>query len=91
MAQVSQQAAVKDAPRLGIMDRIDIIKNKRSFPLVFPLPRASFSFPTPPCPDELSGRIRCSCSDFCAHPLSQKKRDLASPGDALTCEFIGNG
>ena len=37
MAQVSQQAAVKDAPRLGIMDRIDIIKNKRSFPLVFPL------------------------------------------------------
>lgn len=37
MAQVSEQAIAKDAPKLGLLDRIEIIKNKRSFPLVFPL------------------------------------------------------
>ncbi len=37
MAQVSEQAIAEDAPKLGLLDRIEIIKNKRSFPLVFPL------------------------------------------------------
>lgn len=30
-------AAVKESPKLKIGDRIDIIKNKRMFSLVFPL------------------------------------------------------
>ena len=37
MAQISATVPTKDAPKLGFADRIDIIKNKRSFPLIFPL------------------------------------------------------